>query len=204
MAILTPVFLVFLVFNPTIPLSLSTMLVHGFDMHRVFISTPGDLQREQDACRAAISEVNAGEAMPQKILLVSVGLREDGQIEGFRSVVADNVRQCAYFIQVFEDDWGPRNLFRKMFYLAEECRDDTNLPMRELIVCLKDAPNETDPEILALRKELEERQQVRVFHFDKADTLKAQLLEVCSGWVRSILETAGPDQPTSGAGLHSM
>ncbi|HEY6391659.1 MAG TPA: hypothetical protein VIX89_10300 [Bryobacteraceae bacterium] len=166
------------------------MMIHGFDMHRVFISTPGDLQREQDTCRAAISEVNAAEAMPQKILLVSVGLREDGQIEGVRAAVAENVRQCTYYIQIFEDDWGPKNLFRKMFFLAADCRDDPSLPMRELIVCLKDAPRETDPEILAFRKELEEQQNVRVFHFDKMETLKTYLSGVCSEWVRAISAAA--------------
>jgi len=163
------------------------MMTHGFDMYRVFISTPGDLAVEQETCRGAISEINAKEAMPLKILLVSVGLREDGQIEGFRSAVGENIRQCTYFIQVFEDDWGPRNLFRKMFYLATECRDDASLAMQDVIVCLKDAPRESDPEILAFRKELEEQPGVRVFKFDKIDTLKTQLSDVCSGWVRSIL-----------------
>src|SRR5260370_42278 len=141
------------------------MMTHGFDMYRVFISTPGDLQREQETCRAAISEVNEKEAMPQKILLVSVGLREDGQIEGFRSAVSENVRQCTYYIQIFQDDWGPKSLFRKMFYLATECRDDTNLPMREIIVCLKDAPRETDQEILPFSKDLADQQNVQRFQF---------------------------------------
>jgi hypothetical protein len=162
------------------------MMTHGFDMYRVFISTPGDLQHEQDACRAAIGEVNEKLAMPQKILLVSVGLREERQIEGVRSAVAENVRECTYFIQVFEDAWGPRNLFRKMFYLATDCRDDASLPMREVVVCLKHAPRETDPEILAFRKELEDQKNVRVFHFDKVDNLAEQLREVCGVWVQSI------------------
>ncbi len=173
-------------------------------MYRVFIATPGDLQPEQDACRAVVSEVNAKDAMPHKILLVSVGLREDGQIEVARSAVAENVRQCTYYVQIFDDTWGPKNLFRKMFFLATDCRDDVSLPMREVVVCLKAAPRETDPEILAFRKELAEQQHVRVVHFDKVDSLTTQLLEICSEWVRSILETAGTDQPTSGAGLHSM
>jgi hypothetical protein len=162
------------------------MMTHGFDMYRVFISTPGDLQHEQDACRAAIGEVNEKLAMPQKILLVSVGLREEGQIEGSRSAVAENVRECTYFIQVFDDAWGPRNLFRKMFYLATDCRDDASLPMREVIVCLKHAPRETDPEILSFRKELDDQKNVRVFHFDKVDSLVEQLREVCGAWVQSI------------------
>jgi hypothetical protein len=175
------------------------MIVHGFDMYRVYLSTPGDLAREQDACRAAISEVNANEAMPLKILLVSVGLREDGQIVGFRSAVADNIRQCTYFIQVFEDDWGPNNLFRKMFHLAAECRDDAGLPMREAIVCLKDAPHETDPATLAFRKELEDRQDMRVLHFDKSENLKTQLIEICKGWVRSIADAGGGANRTDNA-----
>ena len=167
------------------------MLVHGFDMYRVFISTPGDLSREREACRAAISAVNESDAMPLKILLVSVGLTADDGVVTHRPAVTDNIRQCAYHIQVFQDDWGPKNLFRKMYFLAEECRDDASLPMREVIVCLKDAPHETDPEILAFRKELEERPGVRVLHFDKPETLKSQLLDICRAWVQSIAATGG-------------
>jgi hypothetical protein len=166
------------------------MIQHGFDMYRVYLSTPGDLLREQDACRAAISEVNANQAMPLKILLVSVGLREDGQIVGFRAAVSENVRQCTYFIQVFEDDWGPNNLYRKLLHLAAECRDDSNLPMREVIVCLKAAPHETDPAILAFRKELEDREDMRMLRFDNVENLKSQLMDVCGEWVRAI-EAAG-------------
>jgi hypothetical protein len=165
-----------------------SMLQHGFDMHRVFLSAPGDLEREREACRGVISEVNAAEAMPLKILLVTVGLTSDDQIVGFRSAVSDNIRQCAYFVQVFDDDWGPKNLFRKMFYLATECRDDPALPLQEVVVLLKAAPRETDPEILAFRKELEEQPGVRVFHFDQLESLKTQFEQVASPWVRQIAE----------------
>jgi hypothetical protein len=169
-------------------------------MYRVFISGPGDLERDRQTCREAISEVNETKAMPFKTLLVSVGLTSDDQIVGYRSAVAENVRHCTYFIQIFEDDWGPKNLFRKTFYLGVDCRDDSSMPMREVIVCLKAAPRETDPEILAFRKELEGLAGVRIFHYTNLPELKEQLLEVCAGWVRSILEA---NQPTSGAGRHS-
>jgi hypothetical protein len=167
------------------------MMTHGFDMYRVFISAPGDLQREQETCLAAISEVNEKEAMPQKVLLVSVGLREDAQIETFRSAVSENVRQCTYYIQIFQDDWGPKNLFRKMFFLSTDCCDDASLPMREVIVCLKAATRETDPEIVAFRKELEEQPNVRVFHFDNVESLGEQLRRVCGEWVQSIIAAGG-------------
>jgi hypothetical protein len=167
------------------------MIKHGFDMHNIFLSAPGDLEKERVICRRAISEVNANDAMPSKILLVTVGLTSDAHIVDFRSAVAENIRQSAYFIQVFEDDWGPKNLFRKMFYLAADCREDPALPMQEVVVFLKAAPRETDSEILAFRAELEQRQDVRVFHFDKPDDLNAQLMEICRDWVRKILAAGG-------------
>ena len=80
-------------------------------------------------------------------------------------------------IQVYQDDWGPRNLSRKMFYLACDGRADQTLPMTEVIVFLKDAPRETDPEILAFRKELEDLPDVRVFRFANEDEMRQQLLK---------------------------
>ncbi len=167
------------------------MWKHGFDMHQVFLSAPGDLEREREICRNAIGEINASEAMPDKILLVTVGLTNDSYIADYRSAVAENIRQSAYFLQIFEDDWGPKSLFRKMFYLAVECRDDAALPMREVIVFLKAAPRETDPEILAFRRELEEQPDVRVFCFDKAETLREQVEWAAREWVRAIVGNRG-------------
>src|SRR5579884_1912086 len=80
---------------------------HGFYMYRVFISAPGDLDADRDDCRAAIAEVNEKQAMPRRMLLVSVGLQSDEQILGYRAAVAGNVRAATYYIQIFADDWGP-------------------------------------------------------------------------------------------------
>jgi hypothetical protein len=159
---------------------------HGFDAYRVFISAPGDLEPDRQACHDAIAQANETTAMPAKVLLVSVGLRENGQIEGSRGIVSDNVRWSSYFIQVFQDDWGPRDLFRKLFLLAVECRDDASMPMREVVVCIKDAPHETNAEILAFRRELEERQDLRVFRYSGVDELRTHLAAVCEGWARGL------------------
>jgi hypothetical protein len=161
---------------------------HGFDSYRVFISAPGDLDADRQACYDAIAAVNESCAMPAKVLLVPVGLRDNSQIESNRSAVSDNVRWSSYFIQMFQDDWGPRDLFRKIFLLAPECRDDPSMPMREVVVCLKDAPHETNPQILAFRAELEGRQDVRVFRYRQTEDLRRHLQEVCIGWAESIVE----------------
>jgi hypothetical protein len=163
---------------------------HGFDAYRVFISAPGDLQLDREACHDAIAQANETTAMPAKVLLVEVGLRDNEQIAGHRSIISDNVRWSTYFIQLFEDDWGPRDLFRKLFLLATECRDDPAMPMRDVVVCLKDAPHETNPEILAFRKELEEIPNVRVFRYSTIDELKEHLAGICTGWARDAIELA--------------
>jgi hypothetical protein len=162
---------------------------HGFDVYRIFISAPGDLEPDRQACHDAIAAVNENCAMPAKILLVSVGLRENSQIESSRSIVSDNVRWSSYFIQVFQDDWGPRDLFRKVFLLALDCRDDAAMPMRDVVVCLKDAPHETNPQILAFRAELEGREDVRVLRYSQTEEMRQKLEEVCKGWTESIVAT---------------
>jgi hypothetical protein len=176
---------------------------HGFDAYRVFISAPGDLERDRQACHDAIAQANETTAMPAKILLVEVGLRENEQISGHRSIVSDNVRWSTYFVQLFEDDWGPRDLFRKLFLLATECRDDATMPMREVVVFLKDAPRETDSEILAFRREMEESPGVRVFRYSSVDALQEHLTQVCNGWARDLIEGtrvgAGSSETPTGA-----
>jgi len=165
-------------------------MAHGFDEYRIFISAPGDLDPDCNACYNAVARANESTAMPAKVLLVSVGLREDGQILSSRSITSDNVRWSTYFIQVFQDDWGPRDLFRKLFLLAVECRDDASMPMRDLVLAIKDAPNETNPEILAFRKELEERNDLRIIRYKTVDELREQMIEVCIGWARAAIEAS--------------
>ena len=170
---------------------------HGFDTYRVFISAPGDLEHDRQACCDAIAEVNEATAMPAKLLLVSIGLRENDQIAGYRSIVSDNVRWSTYFIQIFQDDWGPRDLFRKLFLLAAECKNDAAMPMRDVVICLKDAPHETAAEILAFRRELEERRDLRVLRYTGVEELRAQLVEVCEGWARRLIESGIEPESTT-------
>jgi hypothetical protein len=162
-------------------------MAHGFDDYRVFISAPGDMDRDRQASYDAISRVDGEVAMPAKILLIPLGLRENSQIEGNRGIVSDNVRWASYFIQLFEDDWGPRELFRKLFLLAIECRDDAQMPMREVVVCLKSAPNESDERVLGWRKELGERADVRVIEYEGQEELQARIEEVCAGWTHELI-----------------
>jgi hypothetical protein len=171
------------------------LMTHGFDDYRVFISAPGDVEPDRQACYDAIASVNENTAMPAKLLLVTVGLRESEQISSHRAIVSDNVRWSSYFVQIFQDDWGPRDLFRKLFLLAVDCRNDSTMPMRDVLVCLKDAPGETHPEILAFRKELEEGSDCRVLRYQDPDELRVQVEEVCAVWAGELMDR--PDRPAT-------
>ena len=169
---------------------------HGFESYRVFVSAPGDLEPDRQACYDAIAKANETTAMPAKVLLVSVGLRGDDQISGNRAIVSDNVRWSSYFLQVFEDDWGPRDLFRKLFLLALECLNDPAMAMRDVVVLLKDAPDETNAAILVFRTELEERRDVRVLRYGSVDELRAHLASVCDGWAQTLVSTVSVNTAT--------
>lgn len=160
---------------------------HGFDIYRIFLSAPGDLEADRLACHRAVADMNETTAMPEKILLAAVGLRENGQVESHRAIVSDNVRWSTYFLQIFQDDWGPRDLFRKLFLLAVECRSDASMPMRDVVVFLKDAPQETNPHILEFRKELDGFPGVRVCRYRSAEELPAQLEAVLNGWTQDLI-----------------
>jgi hypothetical protein len=169
---------------------------HGFDIYRVFLSAPGDLEADRQVCHQAIADGNEATAMPEKILLAAIGLRESGQIESHRAIVSDNVRWSMYFIQLFQDDWGPRDLFRKLFLLAVECRNDNAMPMRDVVVFLKDAAHESDPRILEFRKELDCFPGVRVFRYRTIEELNAQLAPILMEWAQELIaeKTAATQQ----------
>ena len=165
---------------------------HGFDSYRVFISAPGDLEADRQAAYDAVALANESVAMPAKILLTSIGLRDNEQIVSFRSAVSDNVRWSTFFIQIFQDDWGPRDLFRKLFLLSLECHNDASMAMRDVVLCLKDAPQEKNPEILAFRKELEEQPGVRLIRYSRPGELLKQLQAVCEEWAQSLIALGAP------------
>jgi hypothetical protein len=167
-------------------------MAHGFDSYRVFVASPGDLEADRQAAHDAIARANEAVAMPAKILLVNIGLRDNDQIANFRSVVSENVRCSTFFIQIFQDDWGTRDLFRRLFLLALECRDDASMPMRDVAVCLKDAPSETNQEILAFRRELEDRKDVNLFRYSRAEQLREHLERACGEWVQSLIALGSP------------
>jgi hypothetical protein len=69
------------------------------------------------------------------------------------------------------------------------------MPMREVVLCLKDAPHETDPQILAFRAELEACKGVRVIRYSRVEELRRQCEEVCVGWAESAIQPKGEMSP---------
>jgi hypothetical protein len=73
------------------------------------------------------------------------------------------------------------------------------MPMRDVVVCLKDAPHESNAEILAFRAELAERSDMRILRYGNPDELRAQLTEVCEGWARAAIASRAGAETVAGA-----
>ena len=92
-------------------------------MHRVFCSTPGDLESERLFFHNVVAEVTETEGMPRQTLLVPVTCLRNEHLLLFRKAVEENVRQCAYFVQVLNDSWGLGDAFKGLYPFAAACRD---------------------------------------------------------------------------------
>jgi hypothetical protein len=99
----------------------------SFRMYRVFCATPSDaetdLEVERHAFYEVVGQLNEDEAMPEGILFVPVSILPNlTNLIVFQHVVDENVRACAFFVQLLQHTWGPatRN-FEPRYRLATEC-----------------------------------------------------------------------------------
>ncbi len=98
----------------------------AFRFVRVFCSTPGDLEPERQAFHRALNDVNELEGMPRGVLFVPVSIVPNlTNKEWFQSAINENVRECAFFVQLGMN-------FEREYKLAQECMADPALPMRDV------------------------------------------------------------------------
>jgi hypothetical protein len=114
---------------------------HGFDFYRVFCSTPGTLDEEQDTFLNAVGEVNEQYAIGTKRLFVPVVCRGAANSGGYNGALRENVRDADFFVQILGHSWGAESAeFEDLFDYACECRDEAGLRMRHVALFLKDLP----------------------------------------------------------------
>jgi hypothetical protein len=171
-------------------LSLSINRHMSYEMHRVFVATPLELEDERLAMHEIIAGFNQDVAMPRNVLFVTVSLPQnlvDKRV--YQAAVLDNIRNARFYLQFLEDSWGPptRN-FERDFVMAQKyaaagshaCRHTALLFKRPVL------PHRVDPDILGLKQSLGDS----LVEFDGSATLKALVQPLFWKWLLELVPAA--------------
>jgi hypothetical protein len=159
----------------------------NFSFYRIFCATPSNAEKELEAFHDAVAEVNQEIGQAAGSLLVPVCLPAHIQTtEVFRAALDANVRECAFFVQVLRDGWGPpqqRN-FQAQFQLACELLNDSCSPMKGVAAFVQETPGtEGHPEAARLKANLtEQRQSAHMFR--ELPEFRRLLVEQFTQWLQ--------------------
>jgi hypothetical protein len=157
---------------------------HGFEMHDVFCSAPGNLGEELESFHRIVGEVNEAVGMPHKTLLAPLCLKSNNLILIAADPAKDNIRYCSFFVQVLKDSWGPVGLFRELYDVAAECRRDEQAPMREIAVFVKPPGSVEIPG------------DSPVHRYDTLASFESQLRTVLTRWLSGVLASTPSESPS--------
>ncbi len=169
--------------------------------YRVFIASPGGLEKEREAFRDVISEYDQADGIPRGAYFCPVGweftLRGVGRAQ---EKINEEVRKCDYFVLLLWDRWGsPTGSEKKYssgteeeYTVALECYHNINKPMREIVVFFKtiEPRHLSDPgpqlkKVLDFKRSLEASKAVFFDTFDDLDAFKDKLRRYLAEWVRA-------------------
>ena len=114
--------------------------------YRVFIASPGGLDKERDAFRLAINAHNESDAIERGVIFLPIGWEiTPGGIGRPQAIINEEVRRCDYFMLVLHDRWGSapqtgRGPYssgsEEEFDIALECHKRGT--MRQIVILFKD------------------------------------------------------------------
>ena len=148
------------------------MQKHGFELHDIFCSTPGNLTKELEVFHQVVGEVNEAVGMPHKTLFAPLCLKTNNLIFMAADAAKENISYCSFFVQVLQDSWGPVGLFRELYDFADTCAKDEQQPMREIAVFVKPPASAAIPP------------GATVYHYDTLESFDSQLRAVLTAWLR--------------------
>jgi hypothetical protein len=163
-------------------------------IHRVFCSTPGDLEELRRVFDHQIGAVNEALGLPRQVLFAAVSCRPATGAGFFNAEIRENIRQCSFFIQVLGESWGPPAAkLQQAFALAVACREDPQLPMREVAVFFEEVPAERcSAEVTEFRQSVEKYPDCNVYPFPDSDGFRHLLDDQLQRWLGSLTSTGVP------------
>ena len=173
----------------------------AYTMHRVFCSTPGDLEPERRIFSDAVGEFNETTAIAQGILFVPLSIVPHmGNLSVFQEAIAANLRASSFFLQVLHDTWGapPRN-FRPIYDLAQRLVTHADSGLRGGVAFFKTGgARRIEPEVSALKTSLEVERDWPVFSFSNAGEFTRQLRAQLTAWFHDVACSLPESRPATG------
>ena len=170
--------------------------------YRVFIATPGGLRGEREAFRSTVYDYNETDAIQRGVLFIPTGWEDTlagaGRPQG---IINKDLKHCDYFVLVVWDRWGtPPDVTgaggytsgtEEEFHVAEQCVNDVNAPMLQMVVCFKAVqpallsdPGEQLSKVLQFKKDLEASKRYLFSTFDDSLRFQGLLRKHLAQWVR--------------------
>lgn len=158
-----------------------------FRIYRILCSTPAALEAERLLCEAALAKFGEQVTFPQGVLFAGASFRGGFDADRHRAVGEANVRMCDFFLHIFGEDW-PGVAYRAFIELAQSCKADPAMPMREVAVLFQNFGN-ADEKVRKIREKLTGDANCDIRDFASAAELEAQLKEVFDSWWESVQTT---------------
>ena len=171
--------------------------------YKVFIASPGGLEDERHEFRDTIRDYNEEiNALGRYLTFMAVGWEETLPGRGRpQSLINDDIIKCDYFILLLSDRWGSppdipgrsrhSSACEEEFELALKCLEDSDKPMREILVFFKAvAPKQmADPgdqlgPVLDFKRRLEGEKKHFFSTFDETPVFLRELRRNFAKWVQ--------------------
>src|SRR5215218_5306534 len=116
---------------------------HDIRAFRVFVASPGGLEKERKAFRATINAYNEAEAIPRGVLFIAVGWEDTlGGIGRPQSIINEEIRSCDFMVLLFGNRWGSppggsgrfSSATEEEFMVALECVRAPEAAMSQIVV----------------------------------------------------------------------
>lgn len=180
--------------------------------YRVFIASPGGVQDERAAFREGLEEYNQNDGIHRGVHFAPIGWEDTlGGVGRPQSIIDQEIETCDYFVLLLWDRWGtpPDGSVGKFssgteaeFYLAMECLDNGQQPMREVLIFFKAVDpsklSDAGPQlqkVLDFRRRIEEEKKHLHYTFDDLAAFSHRIRGHLARWVRDH-EAGGTVEPS--------
>lgn len=169
---------------------------------RIFLASPGGLEMEREAIRAAIARFNEENAFESGVAFVACGWEVvAGSAVRPQELINPLLRECDFMLLLLHDRWGSppggegnyESGTEEEVAVAQQALADTNSPLRDILVIFKapSAAQMRDPgpqlsRVLAFREHLECTKQVLFQVVDTGDEILERLRRNLRQWAQPI------------------